>query len=154
MNVSHEWVVSYIKESCLTWMSYEWVMSETWCLRHSVRHDSFMWDIHTSWMSHVRQGVISHMEEFCRMWLSSVRHEWVMSDSDWVWDMTPSCKTWLIHDVWMFHTNESWLSHCKTWLIHVLQNSVTSDKTHPCETWLLHVRHDSFTWDMTRQCDI
>ena len=49
-----------------------------------------------------------------------------MNHDSFIWDMTHSCETWLLH---MRHDSFIW------------------DMTHSYETWLLHMRHDSFIWD-------
>jgi len=60
-------------------------------------------------MSHVtHEGVMSHMNESCHIWMSHVTYEWVMSR------VNESCHIWMSHVTYewvMSHMNES----CHRW---------------------------------------
>jgi len=70
------------------------------------------------------------------------------SHDSFIWDMTHSCETWLIHvryDSFIWDMPHSY----ETWLIHMRHDSFMWDMIHLYETCLIHMRHDSFIWDMT-----
>ena len=81
-----------------------------------------------------------------------------------IWDMTHSYQTWLIHMrhdsfIWnMTHSYVTWLMHMRhdsfisdtshsymTWLIHMY--SIAGQMTYSYVPWLIRMRHDSFICD-------
>jgi len=123
---------------------------------------------------------MSRMNQSCYIWVSNVSYEGVMShigepftcarvvseimctSDSFIWDMTHSYGTWLIHTclIYMGHDSFTWdTTHSyETWLYmymsHVTYDSWEHDKfiwdmTHSYGTWLIYMTHDSCICDMT-----
>jgi hypothetical protein len=81
MNVD-EWVMSHMNESFHKWMSpviYELVMSrvnECGWIRNSMHDCVTVW-FDAVWMN-VDERVMSHMNESCNKWMTSVTYNWIM----------------------------------------------------------------------------
>ena len=84
------WVSHHTRESCMSHVTHDWVMSH-------------MTESCHTWLSHVTHDwVMSHTTESCHTWLSHVTHDWVMKHVCLVWVMIHVGLAWVMSHV-MIH---------------------------------------------------
>jgi len=190
-HVPYEWVMSHMNESCPICMShvpYEWVMSHVNWTHTNDKHECY----HRHCIVHrvTYEWVMSHMNKPCSIGMSRVNVNesqlsrsspiW-MSHDLFIWDMTHSYGTWLIHmghaesrHIWMrtisvavvkrlsiaSRMNES----CPLWMSHVHVNG-TPYKCEPLvltlsyhcslrQIWMTHVTHGWVMSHLNKSCPI
>ena len=103
--------------------------------------------MHNPWLIH--DSFVWDMTLSYGTWLVHMWHE------SFIWDMTYSYGTWLIRmgdDSFILYQTHSWpMTHSYgTWLFHMGHGSFWCVAwIMSCGTWLIRMRNDSFTWDRT-----
>ena len=171
-DVTCEWVMSHVNESCHTWIShviYGRVMShvnESCHIRLS--HSTHEWVTSHRCIYHVRAGASTHFprrflcydtvdtfekgmshinrschsEMSCHTWTSSVAYEWVLSR------VTETCSIWTsrVTHTFICHVRAGALTHvswlCTCGWVISHLNGVISHMNESCRIWMSHVTYD------------